>query len=192
MNKDQKFSSLKNSDLRENIIGARNKRSISISLVLFLAGLSFFLVGLSSFLHTSLFPFTDTTQISFLPQGITMLFYGSLALGIAFYLLFSIFWNIGSGYNTYSKNEQCIRLVRLGFPGKKRDIFLSYNLQTVKKLKFFFKQGINPRATIFLVLKDQREIPLYPAQSFLSPLEVEKKAIELSEYLNIPLENLIQ
>jgi len=192
MTRDQEFFPLKTNDLTDDIIGARNKRSITITFLLFFAGLSFFLVGLSSFLHRSLFPLTDTTDIPFLPQGITMLFYGSLALGIASYLFFTIFWNIGSGYNIYSKKEQCIRLIRLGFPGKKRDIFLSYNLQTIKKLKFYFKQGINPRATIFLVLKDQREIPLYPTQSFLSPLEVEKKAIELSEYLNLPLENFIQ
>jgi hypothetical protein len=40
-------------------------------------------------------------------------------------------------------------------------------------------------------LKDKREIPLFPAQFLLNPTEIEKKAIELSNFLEIPLENLI-
>jgi hypothetical protein len=52
------------------------------------------------------------------------------------------------------------------------------------------KQGINPRCNILLVLKDKREIPLFPAQFLLSPNELEKKAIQLSKFLNVPLESL--
>ena len=35
-----------------------------------------------------------------------------------------------------------------------------------------------------LVLKDKREIPLFPAQFLLNPSETEKKAISLSNFLN--------
>ena len=57
--------------------------------------------------------------------------------------------------------------------------------------KFLIKQGLNPRCNILLVLKDKREIPLFPAQFLLNPIETEKKAIKLSTFLNVPLENLI-
>jgi hypothetical protein len=177
--------------IRDNITGARNFRSFSIMLILFSAGLGFFLAGLSSYLSTNLLLLSDTSEIKFIPQGIAMLFYGTGALGIAFYLFLTIIWNIGSGYNEFSKQENIIRLIRIGFPGKNRNIFLSYEFKNVKGIKFLIKQGLNPRCNILLALKDKREIPLFPAQFLLNPNETEKKAIELSTFLDVPLESLI-
>jgi hypothetical protein len=177
--------------IRENIVGSRNINSIVVMLILFFAGLGFFLAGLSSYLDVNLLKITDTTKISFIPQGIVMLFYGTGAIGIAIYVLLTVIWNIGSGYNEFSKNENLVRIVRLGFPGKNRTIFLSYDFQNLKNLKFLIKQGLNPRCNILLVLKDKREIPLFPAQFLLNPKETENKAIKLSNFLNIPLEILV-
>ena len=98
---------------------------------------------------------------------------------------------MGSGYNEFSKLDNIVRIVRLGFPGKNRTIFLSYEFQNIKKLKFLIKQGLNPRCNILLVLKDKREIPLFPAQFLLNPNETERKAIELSNFLEVPLESLV-
>ena len=176
---------------KENIVGARNFNNYLIMFVLFFAGLGFFLAGLSSYLNINLLQVTDTSNILFIPQGIVMLFYGTGALGIAIYILLTIIWNIGSGYNEFSKEENIIRIVRLGFPGKNRTIFLSYDFKNLKNLKFLIKQGLNPRSNIFLVLKDKREIPLFPAQFLMSPSETEKKAIQLSNFLNVPLENIL-
>jgi hypothetical protein len=120
-----------------------------------------------------------------------MLFYGTGAIGLSIYLLLTIIWNIGSGYNEFDINESLIRVVRLGFPGKNRKLFLSYEFKNVKNLKFLIKQGLNPRYNILLVLRDKREIPLFPAQFLLNPTDTEKKAIKLSKILNVPLESLI-
>ena len=177
--------------IKEDITGARNFRSFSIMLILLFAGIGFFLAGLSSYLNINLLKITNTSEIKFVPQGIAMLFYGTGALGLADYSLLTIIWNIGSGYNEFSKMEEIVRLVRLGFPGKNRTIFLSYEFKNIKNLKFLIKQGLNPRCNILLVLKDKREIPLFPAQFLLNPSETEKKAIKLSTFLNVPLENLI-
>ena len=177
--------------IKEDITGARNFRSFSIMLILLFAGIGFFLAGLSSYLNINLLKITNTSEIKFVPQGIAMLFYGTGALGLAVYSLLTIIWNIGSGYNEFSKMEEIVRLVRLGFPGKNRTIFLSYEFKNIKNLKFLIKQGLNPRCNILLVLKDKREIPLFPAQFLLNPSETEKKAIKLSTFLNVPLENLI-
>ena len=159
-------------------------------LILFGAGLGFFLAGLSSYLNINLLILSDTSEIKFIPQGIAMLFYGTGALGISFYLFLTILWNIGSGYNEFDINENLIRIVRLGFPGKNRKVFLSYEFKNVKNLKFLIKQGLNPRYNILLVLRDKREIPLFPAQFLLNPTDTEKKAIKLSKILNVPLESL--
>lgn len=175
--------------LRETIIGARNIRSLIAMFVLFFAGLGFFLAGLSSYFHINLLPITDTSEIVFIPQGIAMLFYGTGALGLAIYNLLTIVLNVGSGYNEFSKKESIARLVRLGFPGKNRFIFLSYEFTSIKSVKLLIKQGLNPRCNLLLVLKDRREIPLFPAQVLLNPTETEKKAVELSTFLGVPLEN---
>jgi hypothetical protein len=159
--------------------------------VLLAAGLGFFLAGLSSYFNINLIVLTDTTQISFIPQGIALLFYGTGAMGLGLYILFTIFLNIGSGYNEFSKAENIVRIVRLGFPGKNRQIFLSYEFKNIKSLKFLIKQGLNPRCNILLVLKDKREIPLFPAQFLLNPTETEKKAIQLSNFLGVPVESLV-
>ena len=177
--------------IKEPIVGARNLGNFIIMIVLFLAGLGFFLAGLSSYLNINLLIITNTNEITFIPQGIAMLFYGTGALGIASYIFLTIIWNIGSGYNEFSKQENIIRIIRLGFPGKNRNIFLSYEFKNVKGIKFLIKQGLNPRCNILLVLKDKREIPLFPAQFLLNPNETEKKAIELSTFLDVPLESLI-
>ena len=177
--------------LRDEIVGARNIRSIFTMVVLFLAGLGFFLAGLSSYFNTNLLFISDTSEIRFIPQGIALLFYGTGALGLSIYILLTIIWNIGSGYNEFSKKENIVRIVRLGFPGKNKLIFLSYDFTNIKNLKFLIKQGLNPRCNILLVLKDKREIPLFPAQFLLNPNETEKKAIDLSNFLNVPLESLM-
>jgi hypothetical protein len=180
-----------NNILRENIIGSRNISSFSIMFLLFFAGVGFFLAGLSSYLHINLLQITETQNIIFIPQGITMLFYGTCAIGISFYLFLTILWNVGSGYNEFSKKDNVVRIVRIGFPGKNQTLFLSYEFQNIKNLKFLIKQGLNPRCNILLVLKDKREIPLFPGQFLLNPNILEKKAVQWSKFLNIPLENLI-
>jgi hypothetical protein len=177
--------------IKDKIVGARNFRSTLIMLILFFAGLGFLLAGLSSYLNINLIRLTDTSEIKFIPQGIALLFYGTGALGLGIYIFLTILWDIGSGYNEFSKEENIARIVRIGFPGKNRLIFLSYEFKNIKNLKFLIKQGLNPRSNILLVLKDRREIPLFPAQFLLNPNETEKKAIELSTFLNVPLESLI-
>ena len=180
-----------NTIIRENIVGARNVSTFLTMIILFLAGLGFFLAGLSSYLNVNLLILTDTRTISFIPQGIALLFYGTGAIGISIYLFLTIIWNIGSGYNEFLKEENIVRIVRLGFPGKNRTIFLSYDFKNIKSLKFLIKQGLNPRCNILLMLKDKREIPLFPAQFLMNPNETEKKAIQLSNFLEVPLESLM-
>jgi hypothetical protein len=177
-------------EIKEKIVGSQNFSNITVAGILFIAGLGFFLAGLSSYLKINLLILSDTSEIIFIPQGIALLFYGTGAIGISIYLFFTIFWDIGSGYNEFSKKENMIRIVRKGFPGKNRTIFLSYEFKNIKNLKFIIKEGLNPRCNILLVLKDKREIPLFPAQFLLKPAEIEKKAIELSKFLDVPLDSL--
>ncbi len=175
--------------IKEEIIGARNFKTYLASAILLVGGLAFFLAGLSSYFKTNFLPFTNTSEILFYPQGITMIFYGVAAIILSFYLIFTIYLNLGSGYNEFCKIDQTVRIIRLGFPGKNRKIFLSYKFNNIKSLKFILKQGLNPRSNIVLLLKDERQIPLFPSNTFLKVNYVENKAIELSNFLNLPLES---
>jgi hypothetical protein len=179
-----------NLPLKETIIGARNLTNILLSFILLAVGIGFSLAGLSSYFQTNYLKITDTSNLIFYPQGIALLFYGTCSLGLFLYLFLTIIWNIGSGYNEILPEEKLIRIIRKGFPGKNKIIFLSYEFKLIKGLKFLRKEGINPRYNILLVLKDKREIPLFPAQFLLNPKEIEKKAINLSKIINVPLENL--
>ena len=56
-----------NKIIREEIIGARNINTFVTMVILFIAGLGFFLAGLSSYLDMNLLQLTDTSSIRFVP-----------------------------------------------------------------------------------------------------------------------------
>lgn len=177
--------------IKDYIVGARNFKTYLASIILLIAGLAFLLVGLSSYFKANFLPFTNTSSILFYPQGIVMSFYGVAAIVLSGYLFFTIYLNLGSGYNEFSKKDEIVRIVRLGFPGKNRNIFLSYKFSNIKSIRFTLKQGLNPRSNILLILKDERQIPLFPSNILLKANYVENKAIELANFLNLPLESLL-
>ena len=127
---------MSDSIIKEDIVGSRNINSIAGMVILLVAGMGFFLAGLSSYFNINLLKITDTSTITFIPQGIVMLFYGTGAIGIAIYLLLTIFWNIGSGYNEFSKKDNTIRIVRLGFQEKIEPYFYHTILKILKILNF--------------------------------------------------------
>ena len=77
----------------------------------------FFLTGLSSYFNINLLIFSDSSDITFLPQGIVLLFYGTVGSILGIYLWLTIWWDIGFGYNEYNQNLNEVILYRQGFPG---------------------------------------------------------------------------
>ena len=171
------------------IIGSRRFSNYLWAILLFFGGIGFLLSGISSYLKTNLLPFSNPSAIIFIPQGITMIFYGTLSFGISLYLFFTIFFDIGSGYNEYNKKDNFIKIVRKGFPGKNRQIFLTYPLTMVKSIGIQITEGLNPTRAIYLCLKDQRNIPLTPVQDPISISDLENKAKELAQFLELNLES---
>ena len=74
--------------------GSRRLSNLFWALAVSLGGFGFFLTGLSSFFGVNLLFFSDSTDISFIPQGIVLLFYGTvgslLGIFIAGYLLITL------------------------------------------------------------------------------------------------------
>nr|YP_011007006.1 Photosystem I assembly protein Ycf4 [Phaeostrophion irregulare]WAM64293.1 Photosystem I assembly protein Ycf4 [Phaeostrophion irregulare] len=184
--------SIKNTKLikRDIIIGSRRFSNYFWVLVLFFGGLSFFLTGLSSYFQTNFLPFISSLELSFLPQGLVMTFYGIAALSLSLYIGLTILWDVGSGYNEFDKQAELIRIVRRGFPGKNRQILLVYSFENIKSIKLNIQDGINPKRIIYLCTKDQREIPLTPVEQPRSLDMLENEASELARFLNINLEGL--
>ena len=176
---------------RDLIVGSRRFSNYFWTYILLFGGLGFLLAGLSSYFHRNLLFFTnDIGELAFIPQGIIMTFYGVVAISLSFYIGLTIFWDVGGGYNEFDKQNELIRIVRRGFPGKNRQILLVYQFRNIKSIKLSIQDGLNPKRIIYLCTKDQREIPLTPVEQ-PRPLEtLENEASELAKFLNINLEGL--
>ena len=180
-----------NKDIRQDyIIGSRRFSNYFWTLFLFIGGFSFLLAGLSSYFKLNLLPFTNTSELVFIPQGIVMMFYGTLSLSISIYTLLTVIWDIGSGYNEYNKLENLVKIVRRGFPGKNREILLTYPLNNIRAIGIKISEGLNPKRIIYLCLKDERKIPLTPVEQPSTISNLEENAADLAKFLDLKLENL--
>ena len=175
---------------QDKIIGSRRFSNYFWTFFLFLGGFSFLLAGLSSYFKINLLPFTNTVELVFIPQGIVMIFYGTLSLSISIYTLLTVIWDIGSGYNEYNKLENLVKIVRRGFPGKNREILLTYPLNNIRAIGIKISEGLNPKRIIYLCLKDERKIPLTPVEQPTTISNLEENAADLAKFLDLKLENL--
>lgn len=171
------------------ILGSKRISNYLWLIISFLGGSGFFLAGLSSYLQIQILPFTKVDSISFIPQGIVMTFYGSIGIFLSLFLLTNIIFNVGGGYNKYDKNLNKVEIFRLGFPIRDREIYLSYNFKDIRSIKLSIQEGLNPKREIYLCTKDQRQIPLTRVGEPLLLSSIEEEAVELSLFLNVPLEN---
>ena len=175
---------------QEKIVGSRRFSNYFWALLLLIGGLTFLLAGISSYLKINLLPFANTTELVFIPQGIVMMFYGTLSFGLSLYIIATLFWDIGSGYNEYNKIENLVKVVRRGFPGKNREILLTYPSNNIRSIGIKISEGLNPQRIIYLCLKDDRQIPLTPVQQPDSISDLEDQAADLAKFLDLKLENL--
>ena len=175
---------------RDVIVGSRRFSNFLLAFVLFFGGLGFLLTGISSYFQKNLLFFINSLELAFLPQGLVMTFYVVVAISLSIYISLTIFWDVGSGYNEFDKQNELVRIVRRGFPGKNRQILLVYAFKNIKSIKLNIQDGINPKRIIYLCTKDQREIPLTPVEQPRSLEVLENEASELARFLNINLEGL--
>jgi hypothetical protein len=175
---------------QDHLIGSRRSSNHLWAFFLFIGGLSFLLAGMSSYFKVNLLPFSNPTELVFIPQGLVMMFYGTLSLGISIYTIVTIILDIGSGYNEYNKIENLVKIVRKGFPGKNRQILLTYPLVNIRAIGIKITEGLNPTRSIYLCLKDERNIPLTPVQQPTSISNLEEAAADLAKFLDLKLENL--
>lgn len=174
--------------IRSYIQGSRQLSNIFWALIVSSGGLGFFLSGLSSYFKINLLFLSDPTTLFFIPQGIVLVFYGTIGIILGAFLWLTIWWNVGFGYNEFSKDRQKVTLYRKGFPGKNREFSLVFNFEELKSIKMVVKDGLNPTRQLFLCLNDKREIPLTGSNKPIALAKIEAEALQLAKYLNIFLE----
>ena len=173
---------------RDIILGSRRFSNYWWATVIFLGGLSFICVGISSYIKLEAFPFINSSNISFIPQGAIMTFYGTLGTFLGIFLWLTILWNIGAGYNEFNNEIGRITICRFGFPGKNRLLKLTYRIKDIQSIKLEIKEGLSPKREIYLKTKDNRLIPLTRVGQPLLLSDVESQAAELAKFLGVVLE----
>lgn len=174
--------------MKTYINGSRRLSNIFWAVCVSLGGLGFFFAGLSSYTKINLLLFSDLTKIDFIPQGIILMFYGTVGSLLGLFLSLTIFWNVGYGYNEYNKDKEEISIYRQGFPGKNRTLSLVFPFSGIKSIKIRVTEGLNPRRQLLLCLKDKREIPLTGSDQPMALNKIESEAVQLAKYLNVFLE----
>nr|YP_009391221.1 photosystem I assembly protein [Dipterocladia arabiensis]ARW59365.1 photosystem I assembly protein [Dipterocladia arabiensis] len=174
----------------ENILGSRRLSNYWWASIILIGGLGFFFVGLSSYFEKQLIPLININNIIFLPQGIMMIFYGTMGIFISFFLWYTIILNVGGGYNKFDHEKGIITIFRLGFPGKNRILKLEYSMKEIAAIKVFIDEGLSPKREIYLKMKDKREIPLTKVGALLTLSEVEKQAVNIASFLGVGVEGI--
>ncbi|MEM7793116.1 MAG: photosystem I assembly protein Ycf4 [Cyanobacteria bacterium P01_C01_bin.118] len=176
--------------LRREVLGSRRWSNYWWAAVTTIGGSGFLLAGLSSYTGINLLPFADPTQLIFIPQGIVMCFYGSVALLLSFYLWLLCLWNVGGGHNQFDKTTQEAQIFRWGFPGKNRTIDFRYPLNSITAIRVEIREGLNPKRALYLRVKGKGDIPLTRVGQPISLTAVENQGAELARFLQVPLEGL--
>ena len=63
-------------------------------------------------------------------------------------------------------------------------------MKDIKAVKLNISEGINPKREIYLQTKDKREVPITRVGEPLLLSQIEEEAVDLANFLNVPLEGL--
>lgn len=176
--------------LRQQIIGSRRLSNYWWASVVTVGATGFLLAGLSSYSHVNLLPFSDPTQLIFVPQGLAMAFYGTAGTLLSLFLWLSVILDVGAGYNEFDKNSGTVKIFRWGFLGKNREIELTCKTEDVLAVKVELRDGLNPKRALYLRVKGRRDIPLTRVGQPMALSELENQGAELARFLGVPLEGL--
>lgn len=176
--------------MRSDVLGSRRLSNYFLATIVSMGGVGFLLSGISSYTKVNLLPFSDPTQLIFLPQGLAMGFYGVAGTLLGLYLWLTIIWDLGAGFNEFNQSTGKIKIFRWGFPGKNRQVQFDCEIKDIQSIRVDIKEGLNPKRAIYLKLRDRREITLTRIGQPIPLSKLETDAAELAKFLQVPLEGL--
>lgn len=180
----------KQQTLRQDILGSRRFSNFLWASIVSMGGVGFLLAGLSSYLKTNLLIVSDTSELQFIPQGIALTFYGVTGLLLASYLWLLLVWNVGGGYNEFSKETEKITISRWGYPGKNRQVEVEIPIAEVQSIRAEIREGLSPKRALYLRSKKRRDVPLTRVGEPIALSTLENQGAELARFLEVPLEGL--
>ena len=176
--------------LRYEVTGSRRLGTLLVAIACTIGGVGFSLAGLSSYTGLNLLPFSNGLNLTFFPQGAAMSFYGVAGLLTALYQWLTWSWDVGGGYNEFSRKTGKFTVQRNGFPGKNRTIQFSYKLDSVQSIRVDIKEGLNPKRAIYVKIRKKGDIPLTRVGQPMALSEIEDRAAEIASFLGVPLEGI--
>nr|YP_009562313.1 photosystem I assembly protein Ycf4 [Trichomanes trollii]QAV57670.1 photosystem I assembly protein Ycf4 [Trichomanes trollii] len=168
--------------------GSRELNNLCWACILLSGAIGFLIVGLSSYIGKDLIPALSSEQIIFIPQGIVMCFYGTAGLFFGLYLWCTIFWDVGSGYNPFDKQEGTFSIFRWGFPGKNRRIFIRFVMKDILAVRLKIQEGFYSRRILSLKMRNRQDVPLTRISEDSTLKEIEEKAAEIARFLRVSIE----
>lgn len=176
--------------LRQSVLGSRRFSNYFWAVVILVGSTGFLLSSASSYLQVNLLPFSDPTQLIFVPQGLVMGLYGAAGLLLSLYLWLLVGLDVGGGFNEFNRETGTVTIFRKGFLGKNRKIEVSHPLEEIQSIRVDIKEGLNPRRALYLRIRGKGELPLTRVGLPLPLSELENQGAELARFLNVPLEGL--
>lgn len=121
----------------KQIIENNNKNlDLILSFTIFLFSVGFLFTGSLSYFK---YNFTNSINLLFFPQGITMIFYGSIGLISSIHQFLNLYFKVGDGFNEFNKEKGIIKIYRKNLPGKNSSINIEYPIKDILRKKTIFK-----------------------------------------------------
>lgn len=108
---------------------------ILLSSSIFLFSIGFLITGLLSYFKND---FTNSINLLFFPQGITMIFYGTLGIISSIHQLANLYFEVGNGFNEFNKEKGTIKIYRNNFPGTNSTVDFEYPIKDILRKKTIF------------------------------------------------------
>lgn len=149
-----------------NLLGNNQIQNYVIPLVLIIGGLATYnYTGFCSIFYIFFNSIESKPLLKgFGAQSFSLLSYGSAALVLGGFLLFSTILDIGAGFIKFDKNNEQISFAFKGYPGKNERIFFSYNFKELECIKILYPEAPVKKQILFIILEGNREIPIWSTQ----------------------------
>ena len=163
---------------RDSIVGTRKIENYFWALILLIGGIRF--IAVNSFSDSTGFEITVAQQL-------VMGLYGYIAVYTSFYLACSMFWNVGAGYNEYNREQQLLKIIRWGFPGRNRRIYIEIPFATIQALSIQTEDSLFSRDGVTLQYGNGESLPLLQPNQTLTLDELEAYATQIAFFIQVPL-----
>ena len=176
--------------LTYSVLGARRPSNFIFAVIVAIGAVGFSLAGLSSYLQINLLPTATPLELNFVPQGLALSFYGVAGTILDIYLWATIVLDVGGGFSEFNLDTGKLRIFRLGFPGKNRQLDFTYAISDIQAVKVEIRNGLSPKRSLYLKLKGRGDIPLTSVGQPMALNLLEDRAAALAKFLSVPLEGI--